>query len=385
MRPFWQRIGLAGGCVILAICAAMQAYANNHVRTDPVLAAAFSPFAAEPSERLATMSLQAVDEQVVFDTPMARILAEKAYRRAPLSGDAAAILAMSLDEEIVSREEVLAQASLISRRDKVLGLAILQDAASRRNEGKMLQTLNQLFLTSPSLTSRFLPLFVSYLENDALLPEFEAILASNPVWADRFFQTGGLPPKALDNLAKLRTTLPSDVELSADTDRLLIARLATSGQMRQALLLHERLGDREIVELDRNVSWVAENPPFDWSFTDDRGFYARPSSDGETLRFRVTPGKGGPLAKRLLRTPVGAGVLELTSSLGRGSDLENFAVNVRCALTGETIVEVDLVPGKTSVPLASDACTWIEVTLSGRVWSTSRQVDGAIRPLRFTS
>ena len=383
MAGYWRRAGIGLSCVVAAGVAGAQAYSNHNIRENTATAAALSPYAAEPYERLAIASLRAEGETVYFDTPLARTFAEKAFRRGPLEANAAAILAMSLPDD-TDRRDILGDASKLTRRDRILSLAVLQEAAEDRDSPAIMSTLNRLFLASPSVVSRFLPLYVSYLEDDALLPDFQATLATGPVWADRFFQTGNLSQKQLGNMARIRASLPEGVAVSAESDRVLIARLAASGQLPQALTLYEELGGGETFGLDEAISWEDENPPFDWSFVGERGFYARPSGDGETLRVRVAPGKGGPIAARLLRRPENARNLEFTNALGRSRNIENFDIEVACAVTGETLASQQIEPGRTAIALGDEACKWIGVTLTGRVWSTARQVDGTVMAFRFT-
>ncbi|MGB7409231.1 MAG: hypothetical protein WA908_12060 [Pontixanthobacter sp.] len=373
---------VAGLCAIAALGAGAQGLSNVATKKNPSLAASLSPYASEPLEQIMLGNLRPEDSGDAIDTSDAVSPARQAFKREPLATEAAAILAMTLGTQD-SRNSAIEAVNSLSRRGRAMNLAVLQNAVPRNDSERSIQVLNNAFLVYPNLAQQWLPSMRAYLADAQNIPAFHKVLQTDPAWADAFFESSNVSANVLVNLARLRITLDKSVALEHETERMLITRLAKANLWPEAFALHASLTGDASTEKSMTIDWQADYPPFDWEFADERRFYARSDAGGRALRVRITPGKGGLLAGRIVQVPTGARTLSLTHSLEPARGLENMTLSAACVGSEAEIASTKFRIQNATVSLADASCEWIAIAIVGRVFSTGSAIKGEIDRLEF--
>lgn len=366
--------------IILAVGACAQALSNIYVKNAPTLAASLSPFTSEAYERLAVRTLQADQQEQVMTTPVSIEFARKAYRASPLATEALAILALS-QPTMKKREIAIEAAQNLSRRGRVLSIVSLQSSIEREDAAGGIAALDRLLRVYPGFSGRMMTPLIAYIAQPGAVPAFERILALEPEWRNAFFMAKPPGIDGLRNLAMLRLTLGPDYPLEDGTELRLIQQLIAEDLWTEALALRDMGASGSALSKDGTISWANANPVFDWELADERGFYARPDPEFQDVRVKVEPGQGGVLARRLLKLPDAVRALTFDHSLQPARDLENFLLEVTCAKTKASLGKTSLARPSGRVNIVGAPCEWVYITVSGRVWSTGREVSGRVDAL----
>jgi hypothetical protein len=350
-------------CVAASLGAGAQALSNVYADKNPVLAVALSPYASDALEQLTLARLRTGADGLTLDA------------------SDAAILSIS-QETPAGRRASTAAVARLSRRGRILNFAILQDAISRNDAQQSIDALNNLFFIYPGFVPRFLPTMVSYLGDPSNISQLRKILETDPAWADDFF-VSNVSGEVLVNMAQLRIALGDSVTLTEETDRHLVARLASAGLWTESFDLRERLTDDVTITGEEAINWQADYPPFDWNLADDRHLYARPDTTGLKLRIRIAPGQGGLLASRVVNVPADARSLSLSHSLVPASGLENLTLSATCVESQTELAATAFRPMTAKLTFNGERCDWIAIAIAGRAWSNESAITGEIDRLEF--
>ncbi|MDF1835981.1 MAG: hypothetical protein P1U62_14040 [Alteraurantiacibacter sp. bin_em_oilr2.035] len=264
-----------------------------------------------------------------------------------------------------------------------MNLLILQSAYERRDRDEALRALDRLLLVYPSTRQELIPVFAQSLAEDEAQPAYREILRRQPEWADAFFSLNSLEDDALRNLAKLRLSLANDIQLEPEIDRNLVTRLARRGMWSETLALHRLVaGERSAAAL-RVIDWRQQHPPFDWELADERNFHARARANDATLAIHIGRGKGGELARRIIRLPPRITRLALDHTIQPRDSAERLKLSVLCPMEQRPLASETFGPRSVSVDLTPDSCEWVEIRISGRARSTGEDISGEVSRIKL--
>ena len=295
----------------------------------------------------------------------ARPWALEAYRLEPLVPKAHAILALA-EEDPGKRKQILAAALALNRREPRLQAVVLQQQVSDADYQAAIASLDRILRVKPSQYNELFPVLIHVFAQEDAMDEFAKILDGSSEWHGRFFRFAATQPSALANLAELRGQMSFDDEV---TDQTLLRNLVREDEVATAYSLYQRIADAGAS--DAVGAWSNDYPPFDWSLTDKAGLRAQPSLSGEELEISVKPGKGGVVARRLLRAPERPFSIIVKHSIDFPQALQDIDVLVKCVGQTGAILEANLVRqgnGYRIDDLPSD-CAFIEIAIAARAWS----------------
>ena len=97
-----------------------------------------------------------------------------------------------------------------------------------------------------------------------------------------------------------------------------------------------------------------------------------------------TPGKGGVVARRLIRAPATPFAIAVDHTIERQQALQDIDITVRCAGQSDEILNANLVRqnGGYRIDSLPDECSFIEIGLEARAWSGRSAVNEEIEAIR---
>jgi len=295
----------------------------------------------------------------------ARLWAFEAYRLEPLVPKAHAILALAEDDP-EKRKQILDAALALNRREPRLQAVVLQQQVADADYPAAIASLDRILRVKPSQYSELFPFLINVFAQEGAIEEFAKILDGSSEWHGRFFRFAASQPSALSNLAELRGQMSFNDEI---TDQTLLRSLVREGEVATAYSLYQRIADADAT--NAVGAWSNDYPPFDWSLTDEAGLRAQPSLSGKELEISVRPGKGGVVARRLIRALKRPFSIVVEHDIDSQQALQDIDVLVKCAGQTSAILEANLVRqgnGYRIDNLPSD-CAFIEISLAARAWS----------------
>ena len=295
----------------------------------------------------------------------ARPWALEAYRLEPLVPKAHAILALAEDDP-EKRRQILDAALALNRREPRLQAVVLQQQVADADYPAAIASLDRILRVKPSQYNELFPVLINVFAQEGAIDEFAKILDGSSEWHGRFFRFAARQPAALRNLAELRGQMSFDDEV---TDQTLLRSLVGEGDVATAYSLYQRLADADAT--GAAGEWSNDYPPFDWSLTDEAGLRAQPSLGGKELEISVKPGKGGVVARRIMKAPERPSSIIVKHSIDSQQALQDIDVVVKCAGQSSAILEANLVRqgnGYRINNLPSD-CAFIEIAIAARAWS----------------
>lgn len=304
----------------------------------------------------------------------ARPWALEAYRLEPLVPKAHAILALA-EEDPEKRKQILDAALALNRREPRLQAVVLQQQVADADYPAAIAALDRILRVKPSQYNELFPVLINVFAQEGAINEFAKILDGSSEWHGRFFRFAANQPSALRNLAELRDQMSFDDEV---TDQTLLRNLVREGDIVTAYSLYQKItgtGASDVVG-----AWSNDYPPFDWSLTDLAGLRAQPSLTGKELEISVKPGKGGTVARRLMRAPERPFSIILKHSIDSQQALQDIDVVVKCAGQSSAILDANLVRqgnGYRIDNLPSD-CAFIEIAIAARAWSGRSALNESI-------
>lgn len=295
----------------------------------------------------------------------ARSWALEAYRLEPLVPKAHAILALA-EEDPEKRKQILDAALALNRREPRLQAVVLQQQVADADYPAAIASLDRILRVKPSQYNELFPVLINVFAQEGAINEFAKILDGSSEWHGRFFRFAASQPSALRNLAELRDQMSFDDEV---IDQTLLRNLVREGDIVTAYSLYQKITDTGASDVVG--AWSNDYPPFDWSLTDLAGLRAQPSLTGKELEISVKPGKGGAVARRLMKAPERPFSIIVKHSIDSQQALQDIDVVVKCAGQSGAIFEANLVRqgnGYRIDNLPSD-CAFIEIAIAARAWS----------------
>lgn len=366
---------------VSGICGA-NAISVAQTRSDPQSATALSIYNAAAYERLAVASAVPGDDGLTLDVSEAVDPALKAFELSALATDAGAIVALSAPQPEQRLQGVDAM-SRLSLRGRLLNFSVMQAATESGDTQMALSAIDRVLVLYDDLRRTLLTYMVTSLADDEMVPAFEQVLASDPEWADLLFVQGARDRDALRNLARLRINMADVLTIEPRADRALLAQLVRREAWDEAFALYDDLYTGPPMASDGALDWSSDYPPFNWSYADQREFRARPSPDDTELEVRIDGGSGGEFARRLVVRPEGALGLVIEHTLAPHPGARGIDIAVRCAQSGAELGTADFGISPVYVTFADEPCTWIEVSMSGRVSSRDPDLRAKISSVRF--
>lgn len=323
-------IGLA--IAFVSGLSAMGSIAKNKA---PQLAMGLQPANGFAAENLAAASVNAAitanngsfPNQV---SPRAANLAMQAFLAEPATPEAVGVLALL--EAGSERRKLMDKALLLSRRQQMVTLWMINDSAAREDITSILQHYDTMLRTSSSAASVIMPQIAAVLANEDFIQPLARLLATNPPWSSQFWAAVVGTPSAIGNAAQLRQLLykPSEPgENYRDAD--LINALANDRQFAQAAGLYRLLkGEKKNAALLENHSFekIPEYPPMDWQLM-STGEYGAAVSEGK-LQLSAIRNSGGLFARQIVDLPPKVLTIEVIGSDDLADDAQAF-LSLSCA------------------------------------------------------
>ncbi|MCK0129817.1 hypothetical protein [Erythrobacter sp. F6033] len=298
----------------------------------------------------------------------ARSLAVEALRRDPTSAKALALLALSEPE--TERHKAAIAASQLNRRDLTLQGLTLEARLANEETSQVIETLDQILRVHPEYSREFFPVLGQALENPAAIPAFVRYLDGSSPWHEYFFTNYAVGQASLrPNLATIRLEQPIG---DANFDRRLVSQLAKDGEFATAQALFDHLNSAKGDEKSGTgqVGWSSDFPPFDWNFTDESGFRAQASLDGELLEIFARPGNGGAIAERIFAMPQTPFELRLEQNETNANQAENVRIELSCPGQSEPFLTERLALGRNQIAVAeAPGCDQMRLVINARAFS----------------
>ena len=408
--PAWTKAVLVSLLAVpLAILSGAHAFGSASLRYSPELALTVFPFNGIAKERVAYRSLAAGVQKavgspggsrpdVVSNAPLnppvgsadlvssaaaAAGTARGAIRLEPLSARAYAILAIA-DQDADRKQQIIQQASRLTRRDLVLQTLALEQRSEAGDYAGAIDTLDQILRVHPERKSEFFPLLIQALGNKATIPAFANLLGKPLPWRDAFLNFALTDQRALENLAAVRERITSD---DKEFDRKLIAQLVGSGQVSAAERIFRRAaGVRGGQAIAAASNWNSDYPPFDWKLADQAGFRAQVGNRPDILEIDIAPGNGGVIASRVLRNPQRPLSLALAHDIEPIAQSKDMKLTIACSGQDQPFFERPFSEGTSNFKMDQvPACPYLVVSIWGRAWTDARRVSGTLSPLQVAA
>lgn len=299
-----------------------------------------------PSSRAqATLAATLAGNTTLTPAAQARVrrLASMALRRdatQPLARVALGLLAGLEGQQPRARAQFLA-AERASRREATTQLWLIEDRVSAGDINGALLHYNRGLSSSRAAGQLLLPVLVAAAAAQAEVARpLAAMIATRPLWwpdlIRNLIDLRGAP------VAQFRTLVaPLHLDPRDPRERALLAgtiqRLVQGGATGDAVALYaQALGRRALAQPLRDGGFESDPvlPPFDWDIIDDNGRTAviesRDGSRGRALTIQSGEGKGGAVARQLMRLAPGSYRLSIVAGEIAGDELARPAVAVAC-------------------------------------------------------
>ncbi|APE27877.1 hypothetical protein [Aurantiacibacter gangjinensis] len=371
-------VGLAG------LFFASQSASLVAVRGNSQLAAQIGVFPARAQERRAIAAVE-TDETGISNVAPALDEAQSAFAISPLRTEAAAILALGMEDSI-ERNAALDATTRLQQRGRLLNFAQLQRAATANDLETGLRAVDRLLTLYPSAREQLFPVLGSFLARDGAIAIFRDLLSRDPSWVNGLFGLRDIEPIAQKRLGQLRLEMGRYAGTSELIDRRLVARLAAQGFLSEAAGVYALISDDSGQTADPlSIDWQDAVPPFDWDLQTERDFHARTSTGRDGLRVRIDSGRGGTIAERLVAVPEGASSLLITHELDNTDRAAPLVLQASCADSAEAAQAEMRGDGSTRLALPAGDCSVARIVISGRALSGQRPIRGEVTGLRFTA
>jgi len=377
----WPRLIAATALGLLLACLlAAQALSSVSLRKAPELSVRLFPANGAAREQHA-FSIFVSGVSAPGDEPEAARSAAaealEAVKREPLAPKAYAILALASPDG-ASRRAILDGAHKLNRRDPTLQGLVLQERLADQDYPGTIETLDQLLRVNPELSRDFFPVLASALAEEETLPLFAQMLDGSASWHEGFLAHAVRQRAILQNLAQLRAEIAIADE---NFDRQLIAGLAAVGNIDSARQLVQRVsGSAKAADTKGSIDWRSTYPPFEWQLSDEAGFRAQASNDMKRLELAVRPGKGGVIAARLLKAPVGPFAVRVKHRIAPADQLRDVRLQLICADDAQTFLDERLSRQGDAFEISAvpSGCSNVLLAINARAWSGRSALSGTI-------
>ncbi|GAB5508559.1 MAG: hypothetical protein Rhirs2KO_37220 [Rhizobiaceae bacterium] len=379
----WLAIAIGGAAALSAVAGGLQATGNAIGPRAPDLASDLSGSSPVATELLTRMALRISDgasDLEAIDLSAAQEPARETLSRSLLSPLALAVVAWDAPAE--RRAAMIQAGERISRRDSLLQGMLTQYYVENDENLRAIAAMNALLRVHPATTESIVSTMVPLLEDDELLPAFGALMADGAPWSNNLLLAASEEPRLMENLSRLRLSLPNTAAIPPSTDRTLISRYAKTEGFSKAKTLYTRLRqDASLQDMVGAIDWRTEFAPFDWAFADDFNAYARPG-DGGGLAIRIRPGNGGVLATRVVYPAARVDRMIVEHDF---EPTQQLAVSVACADAAEAFATGTFERSPITLDLGRHGteCEAVRIVIAGRAWSTGNAIEGTISQITF--
>ena len=383
IRPLRLTLCTVGGLALAAILA-LQATSSVLTRKNPDLAVSLFPLNGLALEeatyndflrRLGTppdLALAAANSTAgARDTVAIEALTPRAH----------GLLAMA-EPNPRRRDEIIAAASTLNRRDLFMQGIALERYADQGDFENSLATLNRLLRVHPEQTDYFFIFLIEALKDEKALSAFAEILDGSSDWHRAFLYHATGKPEVLGNLVRLQARLTFD---DANFQRLLIARLAQDGRYADAYALYRQASGRGLTTGKGTIPWTSDYAPFDWQLSEGTGLrgFAAPGSD--ELEVFVRRGEGGIVAQRVIAADPGGFAVELEHRLAPADQVRDVRLQLRCDGSRTPFYDERFEPGPNRFEIGGipAGCDYLILAIHARAWSSRSQLRGTVGELRI--
>lgn len=244
------------------------------------------------------------------DDPAA-LLARKALRRDPTAVDALNVLAMKaqLRGDTSGARDLFSYSLNLSRRDLGSRLWAIEEAVSRGDIKTALTNYDIALRTSPRAPDMLFPVLANAIDEARIRPILIDILASEPVWAEKFIDfaaTSGPKPQATRLL--FEEAAGRSIPIDDDARASVVNSLFAANNYRDAWDYYASFRDGATRDHSRDPEFTFAGETrtiFDWIALEHTTIV--PGSDGErgVADFSVPPTLGGPLLQQYILLPPG--------------------------------------------------------------------------------
>jgi tetratricopeptide (TPR) repeat protein len=291
----------------------------------------------------------------------ATALAQASLRREPVSVVGARTLALvsALHGNQVQAEHMMLYTESLSRRDVAIQFWLIESSVRKNDIQGALLHYDRALRTSPGSAQILYPILVEASTNLGVRGPLARMLARRPPWwsdfADRLIAQGHSPAAIEEIVGALRLDPQNPAERTLLTAA--VSRSIETGNDDLGFEIYRRAMRSAAGEGAplRNGAFEGENliPPIDWSLADDEDLQAimqpRTSGAGGRALFLVARnGRGGEIARQLLRLSPGG--YRLTALVGAvaGASLDRPQMTLSCAHPNQMLFDLRL-------PVSADA------------------------------
>lgn len=312
--------------------------------SDPVRALKWVSFDARAQGALSTRLIDG-DAKDLKARAQARTLAAQSLTRSPTSVEAIRALGLIADVDGDQRRarRLFLAAQALSRRDVPTQLWIIDWNMRRGSVEEALNHFDIAMRISRRVGPALFPVLIQASGDPGLARRLNGLLRQKPSWWLPFSAQLVAETKNPQTLPQvLQNVLDPALEDERQIITALMGRLVAEGEFDRAwstyLNFREKQPEGEFVR-NGNFEGEIEFPPFDWELAGEADLAAqpgpKPNAIGDSALYLVATGKGGEVAKQLLRLQPGS--YQLTAQVGDvpTDTLNRPAIALRCAGKGD--------------------------------------------------
>jgi hypothetical protein len=361
-------------------------------RPQPHLALALWPFSAEARAQLAARQLS--PKMTRASAASADALATAALAREPVN--VAATRTLSATRSILGRpaqgERLLAYADVLSRRDLLTQMALIEGAVARDDIPQALIHYDRALRVSARSEDLLFPILIKASADPDILRPLAEMVGSRPPWwqafMDRFLP--GAPSAEAVRLIVSQTRLKPSNEGELGMLRAALARLVELNAPNEAAAIYRYAARRPKTAVnDGRFEAQPLLPPLDWAFVDEPDLRAHTEPHprgGRALFLSAANGRAGDAARQYLALAPGRYRLSVTA----GDVVADLSGRPRIMLlcrtaTGEQKIFEQQLPQAPSegrrivsefvVPTSNCAAQWLAIRASAGEMQTETWMD----------
>lgn len=357
-------------------------------KSNPYAALAIAP---DNALALVSSSTQATDTLAQNRLAEAAELARRAYEREPVS--CGALRQLGLIAEAKGRSDVarrlLQQSDLLSRRDLLAQLMLIEDAVNRGDVASALRHYDVALRTSKHAASILFGPLTFATTDPAMLQPLANLLLQRPPWGNFYLLQAASTSTSPRNVANLMILLLRfNYQVAPLAIESLTGRLVQKKDFEPAWQLFSALvpaARRERVQDPQFRDTSAPELPFVWSFNISGSGTAVPTNDarGSRLAFAAPVGAGGVVARQMLLLPPGDYRLSTTVAENNAGSSSAPKWRLRCVDAAGDLANLSLPVVRstankvqTKVRVVNCSAQWLELVLTAS--DDSQGIAGAV-------
>lgn len=308
------------------------------------------------------------------------------FRSEPTSSRAISLLALTrqLSGDTEGARRLYADALMLSQRDRLANLSLIEDASQRGKIAFILERYDALLRTGGATADTLFSVLGSAMREEAIVPHLEASLARRPPWAEQFWLRVTPNKEAIENVAKLRLRLLSRrMDNPAGNDAEIVRRLVDNGHLALAYRLFRGVSQQEVngsgllrnAEFDDTPGFV----PFDWAIFSDAQYSTEVDPLIGALVVFIESSSNTLVARQLLKLPRGRYSVNIRTRDAEAARSTSLSVRIHCAdaspVDARGQVSVEPKRGPQAVEYTADCeFSWVEL------WARSNSASQVSAP-----